>query len=203
MMGRKFWGGVCACVLAAWAGSPAVGAVITYSGFGHSLVTNVTYNGSPGNEIAGELLITVDGTPHIAYCVDLDAGTTPIWDATLQPVSVINGGLQIGWLYDMYAAGVATNEEAAGLQIAMWEILADHPAAADLGAGNFLLNSPPVVLAQANFYLSQIPADLTGYIPKSVIVLSGDNPRSQHMIIPEPASILGLLLGCALIRRRR
>jgi len=195
--------GICVAALAGWAVAPASAAVINYSGFGHSLVTNVTHNGNTGNEIAGELLITVDGAPHTAYCVDLDAGTTPVWDATLQPVSVINGGQQIGWLYDQFAGGVTTDLEAAGLQIAIWEVLSDHPAASDLGAGNFLLNAPPAVLTQANFYLSQIPADLSGYSTNSFIVFSGDNPRSQHMIIPEPASILGLLLGGALMRRRR
>ena len=98
--------------------------------------------------------------------------------------------------------------EAAGLQVAIWELLVDFGSVIDLTSGDFEIRSPGAVETAAQGYLSALPADLSGYTTTSFIVAS-DNGRtarsSQHMIVPEPmtAGLMGITLPLFLLRRKR
>jgi len=186
--------------------APSYAAVITFEGHGLSEDVNIFHNVLPNrDEIAGQMNITINGAPFIAYCVDLDNDAPNTWDATLEPVTIINNGIMIAWLFDNLAAGVNTTIQAAGLQVAIWEVLDDGAGVLDLNNGNFRLNVPPTAVAiqtQAQAYLNLIPADLSGYVPQSIIVFSSEVDKAQHMIVPEPSSIAALLIGAALCLRR-
>ncbi len=152
---------------------------------------------------AGELLIEFDDEEYTAYCVDLDHRLEDKWDADFEPVSFINGGIQIAYLYDMFASMVSSNVEAAGLQVAMWELVEDFGGALDLAHGDFKLRNHHDVRAAAQGYLDALPGDLSGYSTSSFILASGGCPRSQHLIVPEPTTLAMLGLGLPLLWVRR
>lgn len=188
---------------------PASAATITFEGFGLSRDVGYQHLGNNENGPAGQMNITIDGSPFIAYCVDLDNDAPNQWDAQLLPVNVINGGLAIAYLYDTFAAGVSTHNQAAALQVAIWEVLDDSPGVLDLTADDFRYftasqSQTANVLTQAQIYLSAIPAPpvLATYVPQSVIVYSSAVDQAQHMIVPEPTSMSILALGAMLVLRR-
>jgi len=195
-----------AVAIAIASAAPASAAVITFEGHLLSRNVNIFHEVLPNrSETAGQMSLTIDGSPFIGYCVDLDNDAPNTWDATLEPVTSIDNGVMIAWLFDTFAAGVTTNNEAAGLQVAIWEVLDDGDTALNLSAGDFRLNvpaSPAAVQTQAQIYLNAIPADLSGYLPQSIIVFSSEVDQAQHMIVPEPSSIAGLILGAAIALRR-
>jgi len=177
---------------------------ITFHGLIHEKTVNLTHNGSTMSVRAGDFLIEFDGQQHVAYCVDLDHVIKNAWTASTAPVTVLNGGLAIAWLYDTYAHTITTDVEAAGLQVAIWEILDDFGGALDAASGSFVLNSPTAVRNAAQGYLNSLPVDLSNYTTSSYILMSGNSPRSQNLIVPEPGTLalLGLSVVPVITRRR-
>lgn len=170
------------------------------------------HNGDFRNdEYAGEMNITVDGQPFIAYCVDLENDAPSSWQANLLPVTVINGGKAISWLYDNYVGTVDSANKGAALQLAIWEVLDDSPGSLDLDVDDFKFQgSIPAgqfnnIKTLAAGYLASIPspAFLATYVPNSVIVFSAQVNTAQHMIIPEPTSLSILGLGALMVMRRK
>ena len=176
---------------------------------GMGLNKNVHYRHDGNHDaLAGELLIEFDGAQHTAYCVDIDHSLKNQWSSDFEPVSFINGGTQVAYLYDMFASSVSTNVEAAGLQVAIWEVVEDFGGAINLGAGDFKLNGHADVRAAAQGYLSTLPADLSGYTTSSFILsaIPGRSvQKSQNLIVPEPTTLAMLALGLPMmwIRRRK
>lgn len=195
-----------AIVLACSSGSSA--AIITFEGYVLSRDVNYQHNAVfETNQSAGQMSITLDGAPFIAYCVDLDNDAPSQWQATLQPVSVINGGKAIAYLFDHFAAGVTTDNQAAALQVAIWEVVDDSPGVLNLTADHFRFTAASQgqfanVMAQAVIYLAAIPADLTNYFPQSFIIHSSVANQAQHLIVPEPASLSILAVGAMFVLRR-
>lgn len=179
---------------------------IEFLGMGLHRSVDYRHNGNHSAQ-AGELLIEFGGDPYTAYCVDLDNAIKDTWDADFEPVSFINGGIQVAYLYDMFASLVSTNTEAAGLQVAIWEVVQDFGGALDLSHGDFKLTSPSSVRTAAQGFLDALPADLSGYSTSSYILAAGGDrcQESQHLIVPEPATLvmLGLGLPLFLIGRRK
>jgi hypothetical protein len=176
---------------------------VSFLGVGNQAVVSITHNGNTYSVTAAELDINYNSVNYTAYCVDLDHTIQSAWTATNAPVTNVNGGKAAGWLYDHYAAGVTTNDQAAGLQVAIWEVVDDFGGSLNLTTGNFKLNTTGGIANAANAYLAALPADLTNYTTNSVLVWSGDSPRSQNLIVPEPGTMLGLMVGLPLMFIRR
>lgn len=207
------------CAIVLGSAAAALGDTIEFLGMGRSQYLNIRHDGASSNEYVGELLInkTQGGvtTPMTAYCVDLDNGALSQWTATKQPTSIIDTwastgtALKIAFLFDAYSATATTNTKAAALQAAIWELLDDSAGVLDVRAGDFRLigtnSTTNAVAAQAATYLAAIPANLSGYTPSSYVIYSDAAPRSQHMIVPEPGSLilLALAIPAAAMRRRR
>lgn len=207
---------MCAAVITT-AATAASADQIQFLGMGRSQLLNIRHDGASSSEYMGELLInkTQNGvtTPMTAYCVDLDNGALSNWNATKQPTSIIDTwaaagtGKKIAFLFEAFAASADTNTKAAALQAAIWELLDDSAGTLDVRNGDFKLvgtnSTTNAVAAQATNYLAALPADLSGYTPSSYIIYSDAAPRSQHMIVPEPGSLLLLALAIPAIARRR
>lgn len=182
--------------------APASAGPVTFNGMGLNRSIDYNFEGEARRNRAGQILITFEGKDHASYCVDLKHFVQNNWTATVAPVTFVNNGLAIAYLYDHFAHTVTTNLQAAGLQAAIWEVLTDY-SILNFAAGDFRLKDEPSVASVAQGFLDALPADLSGYVAKSFIVKSGNHPRSQHLIIPEPATLGLLALGLPLILRRR
>lgn len=195
------------CIAAAtiFTASSANAAMIDFLGLGWKDSVNIYHNGNTFTTQAGEIKIKINGTPAVAFCVDLDHTIKPQWSADLVPVSpFLNGGKAAAFLYDTFKDAVTNNIQGAALQVAIWEVVDDFGGSLDLTNGVFRLLNNAAVGAQANAYLGALPGDLSGYNTTSFVIKSGWEPRSQNLIAPEPGmlAVIGLGMPLLLIRRR-
>lgn len=203
---------VCALV-AALACSEARAVIVTL--LGSDLQTPVATHryGEDLSSFPKRYHVSVAAQQFIAFCVDFEHEIQSSWDANISHVDVLDDvyghhapipgtGRAVGWLFDNFAGSADTPLEVAGLQIAIWEIL-DEFNNLNLNSGIFRLLSPQAVKDQANFYLAAIPPNVGTYEPAAYVLRSKDQPRSQHLIVPEPAALALLAIGFPLLSRAR
>jgi hypothetical protein len=189
-------------VLAAQAGASD----ITFNGLAYNKAVQINHESSTLNVLAGAFLIDIDngGVNQVAYCVDLDHWLYSPWTATFGPVTSVNNGLAAAYLYDHFAGTVKSDVAAAGLQVAIWEVVEDCGKGLNLSSGDFQLSGADDVRGAAQNFLAALPADVSGYTTGSFVLHSGVSPQSQNLIVPEPGTT-ALLVGSVLVlfcRRR-
>lgn len=182
--------------------SPALAEQISFNGMG--LYESVSYklDGSSKTTKAGQLLVDFGGEDYAAYCVDLRHAIKNDWSADFEPVSSFSGGKAAAFLYDTFATTVTTNIQAAALQVAIWEVVEDW-STINLFGGDFKFTKSSAVTNLAQSFLNALPGDLSNYVTTSFILESGNSPRSQNLIVPEPATVAALLLGLPILLRGR
>ena len=178
---------------------------ISFAGTGLTSAVTVKHNGSDLSVLAGEILVDYNSARFTAYCVDLDQPIKSSWDTTVAPVSTVNGGLAAAYLYDHFAGSVPHAAQAARLQIPIWAVVGDFGSTFSLLNGSFGFSGSSGIIAAAQSYLRTLPADLSSYSTTACILRSGESPRSQNLIVPEPASLILLasILPTMLLGRRR
>lgn len=142
------------------------------------------------------------------FCVEplqaLTYGETVVYD--IQDPSNLGNSATIASLVGGYLASGRTAVDAAAVQWAIWEVIAEAtPGARSLLDGNVMINSTgngPDVIALANQYL----ANIANYTPATLTYLHSDTEQDvvTWQVIPEPASagLVGLS-ALVLLRRRR
>ena len=169
--------GVGALALVCSVPSAASAATLDFTGIGKASVVSISGLRTV-TAWAGELNWNWVGTPPAgfseslySYCVDvLNNEADPQYNVAVRstddmtpvtsPFSASGAGAKIGWLVNSFAASIhssGTNEQAAGLQVAIWETLYDSSLGTfDLGAGQFSVSASAGTMTWATNYLSSL-----------------------------------------------
>ncbi len=152
-----------------------------------------------------------------SFCIDLsDSSTTsavPYKEVNLEdaadPTFGPMGIAKATWvkkLWDMaYSSGMSQND-AAALQVAIWEVVADDTW--DLTAGNFTVGTDAIRSLAGTLLTNVLSHDGQANLGAvSNPVVDGTQPQYQDYVVqtPEPATLLFLgagLLGLGILRRR-
>jgi PEP-CTERM motif len=183
--------------------------VITFTGVGKSEVVSIA---GLGSVYAGELTWTGLDTNFYSYCIDLWNYVQP-----QQAVSILDNDPstdrdnKAAWLFNTFASGIHTSSSgqaramAAGLQLAIWETIAD--ASLNLGAGAFTASwASTDALGFANQFLQALGG--ANYNGSTATLLDAAPGKGQDQIarVPEPTTLLlvglGLLSTGSGLRRR-
>ena len=172
-----------------------------------------------GSFMAGELEwqwigTTPDGFAQsfYSYCVDVSQNLADPQTVTARSSDgftngVTDGGGKAAWLFNTYAAGIRANANASGaniqaaaLQIAIWEAMYD--TSANLGVGNFILNTTGAIRTQAQTYLTSLYGGANGSYQTGVATILeaiSPNPGQDQIVarVSEPSTLL--LMGVAFL----
>ena len=199
--------------------SPASASQISWTGTGKGAWATFSLAGNPlgdpFSDFVGELTWDWLGAPAAGfstasiytYCVDATSYLTSPQDVTARSTDLLTtgsggagAGARVAWLIGNYAATVhatGSNDDAAALQIAVWEALYDSTEG--LSAGVFQLVTTGAIHDKAQAYLDALYTIGAGGNHTGVAQWL-DTTRGQDQVVltptPEPASLL--LFGSAL-----
>ncbi|MCQ0970651.1 VPLPA-CTERM sorting domain-containing protein [Paracoccus sp. TK19116] len=178
----------------------------------------ITKGGSSTNVLAGLFMLKdkVSGTKFETFCIDVynTLGTPPgKYDTTQTSWFSTKATEAVQKLYNTAYASVSTAVQAAGFQLALWEIVTEDTSknGFDLSKGFFSATASSAVMNQAKSYLSGLTGKQTGSYDLTFFK-STSTPKGQDLLsatpsaVPVPASVLllaGGLAGLGGIARRK
>jgi len=210
-MKRSPLAALAAVVLAVSAAAPAD--VMTYDGMGLSARAVLHAPGSfvDGQRIPmGQYHMSYLGVPYIGYCVDVYqcVGDTQVDVLGLDTLNTPDAyiGEQVAWLYDTYAASVGDGTSAAGLAVAIWEMVFETAGnAPDPAAGDFYISGNEAVANDAADKLADMPDRYE--TDSNLVILHSDTKQDMLILggpgVPEPAALILLAVGGTIQLARR
>ncbi|MCE9559867.1 MAG: PEP-CTERM sorting domain-containing protein [Armatimonadetes bacterium] len=183
-------------------------ASITFNSVGNGQSVGITYNSVTSTTFAGKLNFTNNATSSTfsSVCCDIDhhisGGQT--YACSQLSSAAFGGGIQLaGNIVAAVFGSAATNEQCAGLQLAVWEATYDgtsNGGVADFSNGIFGASITGSLLAQATTYYSSVSVagDAIYFRPSPL-----DGGQAQLTVVPEPASFAALGFGLLGLRARR
>jgi hypothetical protein len=176
----------------------------TFIGIDPGLAVQGTFTGSVStNEVVSGIskFATFE-----AFCVEpmqsIGYGETLVYQ--IQDTNTLVESATIARLVGGYLQSSRTARDAAAVQWAIWETVAETSLPDSLADGNVRIDSAvnQDTLALANFYL----ANVNSYTAASLTYLKNDTRQDMVTwnVVPEPGSLaLGLVSGLMLLRRKR
>ena len=178
---------------------------VKFLGTGAGKSVAITINGSNKTVFAGKLNFKKNpaGPTFQTVCADLGVSISggAVYGVTssfsnVGTASVKKAGNIVGASFN----SANSNDDAAALQVAVWEALYDGASAPSFSSGNFKATLSTTVKNKANAYYAKISQAGNALYLKSTPSHAG---QSQLTAVPEPAALAGLGLGIALIVRRK
>jgi len=201
-------------------------ATLDFTGIGKADIVNISGLRTV-TAYAGELDWSWLGTPPAGfsqslytYCVDvLNNEADPQYNVAVRstnemtpatsPYSAAGAGGKIAWLVNTYAATIhasGTNEQAAGLQLAIWETLYDSDLGGyNLASGDFIVSASAGTINWATNYLKNLYSSPNNTGQAAWLDSPGNGNGQDQVTVPEPSTLLLLMLGGGLFfafRRR-
>lgn len=209
----------CALALLCLRSSSASAATLDFTGVGKADIVSISGLRTV-TAYAGELNWDWLGTPPAGfsqslytYCVDvLNNEADPQYNVTVRstddmtpatsPYSAAGAGAKIAWLVNTYAASIhssGTNEQAAGLQLAIWETLYDSNLGGfNLTSGQFIVSASVGTMTWATTYLTNLYSSASNTGSAAWLDSPGNNVGQDQVTVPEPSTLALLIVAGAL-----
>lgn len=173
------------------------------------VVTIQVNDGPAKNVYAGKLKFEKGSSSILTYCVEavrpLDRTSHTYTSSTLN-TQAANGLAYAGRIAAGGFDSAVSAEQQAGLQLAIWSALYDAGTSFTANGANFKVsNANSEVLHWANTYYEGKSKPVNPLLQVRLYQSSANGTQSQVSVeaVPEPASLLALSAGVALVSRRR
>jgi len=177
----------------------------TLTGTGQGKMVSGMYDGQSFSVWAGEITWDAWFGDFVSYCLQIDsyAQSPQYFQAGLPNHVSADEANRISYLFSI--ANVTNNWMAAGLQLAIWNVIYDNDFSVYQGAGSFYSYNQKGTEKAVNFaelYLSQLAfqKNPTG---TALFLDSLSGGQDQVSAIPEPATLLLFGVGAAALAARR
>jgi hypothetical protein len=160
----------------------------------------VNYNGSNQNLNAGAFdLTSPELGDFLAWCIDLDNNIAlpAQYDVAVPSQITAAEVTNIDKLFTSVFGDVDTADEAAGFQLALWEIITDTASGLSLAAGNFQTSGTSAPYTLAASYLTGLATAGTG--GWNLTFLSDENSQDLLTATPVPLPAAAWMLGAGLV----